>query len=78
MTYLEFDAPKDFIAPEGISEGESFEEICTLKLKANGKLCLVKLGDAPLDDGKDDHDEDDSEAGFKSRITDAFKNRGGG
>lgn len=76
--YPEFKTPESYIIPEGIKEGESFEDICSIKLKANGKLCLIKLGDSPLyADNKDDGEPEDfgTEEGMGSRISEAYRNR---
>lgn len=50
---IEFDAPKDFRLPEGKQSGDEFSLVCDFKMKPNGKLCLVKLGDQELDYAED-------------------------
>ncbi len=80
MAYPEFQVPDSYILPEQVQEGETFEDICTLRVKANGKVCLEKIGDAPIysEDGKKDEEPEDygTESGMESRVTEAFKNRG--
>jgi len=74
--YPEFSAPESYLIPEGIAEGETFEDIAQFKLKSNGKICLVKIGDAPiLDDGKEEPDDYGTEEGMGNRISEAYKNR---
>jgi hypothetical protein len=78
-TYPEFDPPESYIIPEGISEGESFEDIATFKVKTGGKICLTKIGDAALMDKKGPAAEPDdfgTEAGMSNRVSEAYKNRG--
>jgi len=74
--YPEFQPPESYILPEGLKDGETFEDIAQFKLKSNGKICLVKIGDAPiLDEGKKDDEDYGTEEGMGNRITEAFKNR---
>lgn len=76
--YPEFQTPESYITPEGVKEGESFEDIATFKLKANGKICIVKVGDSPLYANKKDDEPEDygTESGMTSRVTEAFRSRG--
>jgi len=74
--YPEFQPPESYILPEGLKDGETFEDIATFKLKKSGKICIIKVGDAPiLDDGKKDDEDYGTEEGMGNRITEAFKNR---
>jgi hypothetical protein len=78
-SYPEFSTPSGYILPEGVQEGETFEDIARFRVKANGKICLVKIGDSTLsEDGKSDQEPDDigSADGMTSRLTTAYKNRG--
>jgi len=76
--YPEFDIPDDYIVPEGVAEGETFEDIAEFKLKPNGQVCIVKIGSSPLleDKGKKEPDDYGTAAGMESRISEAYKNRG--
>jgi hypothetical protein len=47
MSLPKFTPPKDFVAPEGIADGDTFEVSATLK-KDGDKLCLVKIDDVPM------------------------------
>ncbi len=75
--YPEFDIPEDFIVPEGINEGETFEALGTFKLKANGRMCLTKINESPIyADEKDNEPEDfGTKQGMSNRISEAYKNR---
>jgi hypothetical protein len=76
--YPEFDPPDAYILPEGLKEGETFEDIATFKLKPSGQICIIKVGDAPLlDNGKkEDQPEDYGTAeGMGNRLSEAYKNR---
>lgn len=48
MKLIEFKPPKDVAVPEGLASGETFSEMATFRLKPNGDLCLVAIGDAQL------------------------------
>jgi hypothetical protein len=72
--YPEFDIPKDFIVPEGLQEGETFEALGTFKLKSNGKMCLTKVDQSSIySDDKDEPDDFGTAQGFGNRITQAYK-----
>jgi hypothetical protein len=74
--YPEFDIPEDFIVPEGVNEGETFEALGTFKLKANGRMCLTKVDTAPIyADDKDEPDDAGTAEGMGNRITEAYRNR---
>lgn len=42
MKQIEFTPPKGYVSPEGKTE---WQQMCTLRQKPNGKMCLVQLGD---------------------------------
>jgi len=74
--YPEFQPPDSYILPEGLKDGESFEDIATFRLKKSGKICIIKVGDAPiLDDGKEEPDDYGTEEGMSNRVSEAYKNR---
>jgi len=76
-SYPEFKAPSSYIIPEGVQEGETFEDIAQFRVKANGQICLTKIGDSSLeeDNAKEEPDDFGSEQGLTSRITEAYRNR---
>lgn len=77
--YPSFDIPDDFIVPEGVAEGETFEALGTFKLKSGGKMCIVKVDQSPLYADKKEKDEEPedfgTQSGMESRITEAYRNR---
>jgi hypothetical protein len=44
---VEFRAP-DGVVPEGTSEGEDFDLVTTYRMKGDGNVCLVKIGDVDM------------------------------
>lgn len=40
--------PPDGAVPEGTTAGEEFDSVCTFRVKDNGQICLVKLGDTEM------------------------------
>lgn len=42
---IEFDLPDGFVVPEDLSSNQQFEALATIKLKDDGKACLVALDD---------------------------------
>ena len=78
-SYPEFKTPSGYIVPEGLNEGETWEDIATFRLKANGQMCVVKIGDSAIkEEGKAANGEPDdlgTEEGMTSRLTTAYKNR---
>lgn len=64
--YPEFKVPEGYQAPEGIKEGEEFQELCTLKLKADGKMmCVVEVGEHRVGGA----DREDYRKGVEERAT---------
>jgi hypothetical protein len=44
--YPEFAVPEGYSPPEGTSEGEEFQELCTLKIKGGGRMmCVTAVGE---------------------------------
>lgn len=78
MAY-DFPIPKGYVVPEGLNEGETFEDIASFRLQKDGKICLTKIGDSSiLEDGKEDKSEPDdygTAEGMESRLTTAYKER---
>lgn len=48
MKLIEFKMPKGFTLPEGTQAGNQFDEMATFRVKPNGDLCLVAVGDHKL------------------------------
>lgn len=50
--------PPNGSTPEGLTEGEEFDSVCTFRVKKNGDICLVMLGDTQMpgyDDSATEH-----------------------
>lgn len=45
---IKFKAPKGCV-PEGKSEGDTFDAVCTFRVEQNGEVCLTMLGDCDMD-----------------------------
>lgn len=80
MAHPEFKTPQGYIVPEGLNEGETFEDIATFKLKSNGQVCITKMGDSPIqDEGSETKDDEPADlgtaTGMESRLTTAYRNR---
>jgi hypothetical protein len=66
-SYPEFDIPKGFQTPENLANDAEFESLATVRLKGDGKACIVALDGTPL--GPDIGDEKSGEA-KESNATD--------
>lgn len=44
MKLIEFKPPAGLV-PEGAEDGTTFEEVATFKVKSNGNICLVAVGE---------------------------------
>lgn len=58
MKRVEFKAPEGFTLPEGKQAGDTFEEVATFKIKPDGSLCLVELGDVKMPGYGEDTSDD--------------------
>jgi hypothetical protein len=58
---VKFPLPEGFVAPEGVSEGGTFEALATLELE-DGKLCLKAIDGLAVESTKDKAAETDSSA----------------
>jgi hypothetical protein len=47
-SYPEFDIPKGFQTPENLANDSQFESLATVKLKGNGRACIMALDGNPL------------------------------
>lgn len=57
MKRIEFKPPAGLV-PEGAEEGTEFEEVSTYRIKKNGDICLVAIGEHQLPgyDSKSTHE----------------------
>lgn len=84
MDRVEFKAPKG-VVPDDVSPGDSFDLVCTLRLKPNGDLCLTKIGETEMP-GYDDKEGDyaktqqhrEGYGGVMSSMHSAMSSQGGG
>jgi hypothetical protein len=53
---VKFPLPEGFVAPDGVSEGGTFEALATLEME-DGKLCLKAIDGLPVESGKDKSSE---------------------
>lgn len=59
-SYPEFDIPKGFQTPENLANDAEFESLATVRLKGDGRACIVALDGNPLggaDIGKEEAGE---------------------
>lgn len=54
---IEFDAPEGFVLPEGKAINEDIECMAVVRMKADGRLCLVELNGERMPGYKEDDDE---------------------
>lgn len=54
---VEFMPPQGFTVPEGVSPGDSFDLVCSFKMKDSGMICMTELGDTKMP-GYDDKQEE--------------------
>lgn len=45
---MEFPIPEGFALPEGVGPGKEFDVVSTFRVKDNGEICLVVLGDSKM------------------------------
>jgi hypothetical protein len=48
MKRVEFKPPKGWMPPEGMSSGDTFDQLCSFRMKANGDICLIAIGETPM------------------------------
>lgn len=83
-SYPEFDIPKGFQTPENLANDAEFESLATVRLKGDGRACIVALDGNALDAdiGKEEAGEpkesgaSDDRPGFVQMAMGAM--RGGG
>lgn len=54
---IEFDAPDGFVLPEGKAVGDDFELMATIRMKPDGRLCIVELDGNRMPGFRDDEDD---------------------
>ena len=59
---IEFDPPEGFVLPEGKAVGDDIELMATVRVKPDGRLCLVALNDERMPGFRDDEDDGKSYA----------------
>jgi len=58
---VEFKAPKG-VVPEDVKSGDTFDLVSTYRLKPNGDICLVQIGDTKMPGYvKDEYDNKEQE-----------------
>ena len=70
MKKIIFAMSKDYMPPEGVKPGETFNESAVFKMEDNGKLCLVQIADSELYDDKDKEQKESGE--FMNRYNEAM------
>lgn len=54
---VEFDAPEGFVLPEGKAVNDDIELMATVRMKTDGRLCLVELDGVRMPGFKEDEDD---------------------
>lgn len=72
---IEFHAPAG-VVPEGTKAGDEFDAVCTFRVKSDGSVCLVMMGDEKLPGYSDKADK--SRASYKDEHDEMMKGSGGG
>jgi len=66
MAEVEFKPPKG-VVPEDIKKGDTFDLVSTYRLKDNGQICLIQIGDAKMPGYEEDqyeHEEKEHREGY--------------
>lgn len=66
---VEFRLPEGFSTPEGMTVGEDFDAVSTYRIKADGNVCLVMLGDTKMPG----YDDKDASGGERPDYSEAAK-----
>lgn len=61
MKRIEFKIPAGLTVPEGTEAGGQWQEMATFRLKKNGQMCLVAIGEHKMP-GYEDKDSSESES----------------
>jgi len=63
MKLVEF-TPPDGVVPEGTKSGEEFDLVSTFRVRPNGDICLVQIGDTKMP-GYSDKDQPKGKPSYK-------------
>lgn len=74
---IEFDPPEGFTLPEGKAVGDDIELMATVRVKPDGRLCLVALNDERMPGFRDDEDDGKSYADASADVMDEGMMEGG-
>lgn len=55
---IEFDPPEGFSLPEGKAVNDDIEVMATVRMKPDGRLCLVAVNDERMPGFRDDEDDE--------------------
>lgn len=72
---IEFEPPSGWTIPEGKSVGDDIELMATVRVKPDGRLCLVALNDEKMPGFRDDEDDGKS---YANAAADAMDGEEGG
>jgi len=56
---VEFKAPKG-VVPEDVQSGDTFDLVSTYRLKDNGEICLIQIGDTKMPGYEEDNYKEDT------------------
>ena len=56
---IEFKPPKG-VVPEDVTAGDTFDLVSTYRLKPNGEICLIQIGDHKMEGYEEDEYKDKS------------------
>ncbi len=70
---IEFDAPEGFSLPEGKQVGDDIEVMATIRVKPDGRLCLVEIDGHRMPGYRDDEDDGKS---YADASADAMESSG--
>jgi hypothetical protein len=65
---IEFKAPKG-VVPDDIKPGDHFDLVSTYRLKDNGEICLIQIGDTKMPG----YDEDEYEHETKGKNRESYQ-----
>ena len=74
---IEFDAPEGFVLPEGKAVGDDVELMATVRMKPDGRLCLVEIDGVRMKGFRDDEDDGKTYAQAAADMMDEGSGQGG-
>lgn len=66
---IEFKAPKG-VVPEDVAAGDTFDLVSTYRLKENGQICLIQIGEHKMPG----YEEDDYKESTKGKNRESYGN----